>query len=364
MHRDQIQKLLRHWCQRQQQLGPESAFGFRLVIGPRKQPLFAEYADIGAPKSKTKGKGKQKEVPQLNGLLPISQTGTPTPSGSPIMSPNPMYPEIPGGRPTREVAVMEGPTQTAEQIECQLHVERGIGGHQVGSRVDELVRIDMGQMMRLKNMGHQVMGPVNGPNEGLPQYEVPRHWLQELEQITTAEAASGLSIVSPYPRPRPITKTVALLEKAPIFDPAISSATSASGQTIVRPYPRPRPITKKTALQDKEPIIDPALAINAPAPTAQTTEEQVEDVGPPDPVATIHSQSASGSGPDSNTNLEGSSVLGKRNIIVRSPPRKTQARSTQRRKVVTGDDLAYQEAQELLKGGINKRIRKKRIVGF
>jgi hypothetical protein len=41
------------------------------------------------------------------------------------------------------------------------------------------VRIDMGQMMMLKNMGHQVMGPVNGPNEGLPQYEVPRLWLQE-----------------------------------------------------------------------------------------------------------------------------------------------------------------------------------------
>jgi len=306
MHRDQIQNLLRHWCQRQEQLGPESAFGFGVVMGPKKKRLFAEYPNIGAPKAKAKGKGKQTEVPHLDGLLPISPTGTPTPSDSPIESPNPTpnYSPIESPDPTPRGSPIESvdptpsvsplrssnpnATQTPKPSEFQLHAgQQVMREHQVGSWAEGLVRIDMGQMMRLKNMGLQITGPVNGPNEGLPQYEVPRRWLLQLEE-----------------------------------EP-IDIAESASGPTVVRPYPRPRPITKKLAPRDKAPIIDPALASNAQGFTTPTTEQQQGDAGD-DPIAMVHLPSASASGPQSNPNIDGTSVLGKRDTIVCSPPRKTQ----------------------------------------
>ena len=295
MHRDQIQNLLRHWCQRQEQLGPESAFGFRLVMGPKRKRMFADYANMVAPKTKNKGKGKQREV-QLDGLLPISQNETPNPSGSPITDPSPEDADIRGMRP---------------------------------SPLDELVRIDMGRMMKLKNMGHQIMGPVNGPNEGLPQYEVPRHWLQELET-----------------------------------EP-LNNSEAASGPIVIRPYPRPRPITKKSATQNMPPVIDPSLIDQAQNPIELSNEQHQEDLTPDvTDIVNLPSGSGTGPGPVFDSNIIAATVLGKRSTVIHSPPSKTQARNSQRRKVVTGDDLALQEAQELLKGGVNKRSRKRKNNGF
>ena len=42
------------------------------------------------------------------------------------------------------------------------------------------VRIDMAQMLQLKDMGYEALGPVNGPNEELPEYEVPKAWVEDL----------------------------------------------------------------------------------------------------------------------------------------------------------------------------------------
>jgi len=292
MLRDEIQYILRHWCLRQEQLGPESAFGFRLVMGPKKTRILAKYANTLAPKTKTREKGKQREV-QLDGLLPISQNETPNPSGSPINDPSPNGAEIQGMRP---------------------------------SPSDELVRIDMGQMIKLKNMGLQIMGPVNGPNEGFPQYEVPRHWLQELET-----------------------------------EP-LNNSESASGPSTIRPYPHPRPITKKSPPQVMQPVIDPTLINQAQEPI-ELANEQHQEILIPDVTDIFDVQSGSGPVIDSTNNA--ATVLGKRSTIIRSPPRSTQAKNSQRRKVVTGDDLAYQEAQELLKGGVTKRSRKKnKKIGF
>jgi hypothetical protein len=55
-------------------------------------------------------------------------------------------------------------------------------------------------------------------------------------------------------------------------------------------------------------------------------------------------------------------VLGKRSTLMRSPPKKHQTRSTQKRKVTT-DDLAMLEARELLKGAAGKRTRRTRRRG-
>jgi len=188
----------------------------------------------------------------------------------------------------------------------------------------------MAQMVLLKNMGHEVTGPVNGPNEGWPQYEVPRMWLQQL-QIRTENNSE------PVPSP-----------------------------TIPRPYPRPRPITKKAAPEATTPLIDPALvnqihiAPTSPTEHFQHHEDNVthEDDVTHDPNTANGIQS--GSGPDAAAELDAPTVLGKRTPTVRSPPGKAQAQNTRRRKVITPDDLAMKEAQELLKGGITKRTRKKK----
>ena len=62
---------------------------------------------------------------------------------------------------------------------------------------NESARIDMGQMMRLKEMGYEVAGPVNGPNEGLPQYEVLNKYYAKFHSIiTSCDSPCGLNKVS------------------------------------------------------------------------------------------------------------------------------------------------------------------------
>ena len=38
----------------------------------------------------------------------------------------------------------------------------------------------MAQMLQLKDMGYEALGPINGPNEGLPEYQVPKAWVEDL----------------------------------------------------------------------------------------------------------------------------------------------------------------------------------------
>jgi hypothetical protein len=65
-----------------------------------------------------------------------------------------------------------------------------------------LVRINMRQMVQLKERGYIVLGPVNGPNEGLPEFEVLEDWLNSL----SAERPSMLIEVrsGPHSQPQPI----------------------------------------------------------------------------------------------------------------------------------------------------------------
>lgn len=310
MQRLTIQSILRNWYERQQESGPESAFGFELVIGPKRKRLFAAYPPkISGNKSsqQAKKKGKQKDVQQLDDLLPISQIGTPDPTGIPITGPS----EGHGNRAGHHLGgIPSGSTYREQQVHDEVSESRG-------SRSDDLVRIDMGQMVLLRRMGHEVLGPVNGPNEGLPQYEVPRLWLEELQKT--------ISNPKPTPNPAPIT-------------------------TSTRPYPRPRPI-KKTAPPQTVPLIDPALVGQMPMTSATEQLDHCEDnVG-------------SESGPDPmepGPNVSAPTTLGKRNAVLRSPISMRQTRSKQKRKIVTGDDLAMQEAQKLLKGGIRTRRTRKR----
>ena len=57
-----------------------------------------------------------------------------------------------------------------------------------------MVLVDMGNMQRLNNMRYKPFGPVNGPNEGLPEYLVPKKWMEVLQRrgptLDTADIAN------------------------------------------------------------------------------------------------------------------------------------------------------------------------------
>jgi hypothetical protein len=157
-------------------------------MGPKRKRLFAEYPSNAAANALVKGKGKRREVPQLDDLLPISQHVTPSPSGSPIADPSPTQGKNrqiwPGSNS------LAGTCSGVAKMGIEVYGNQQVGHEKEQGRAEELVRIEMGQMVMLKNMGHIIIGPVNGPNEGPPQYEVPRLWLQELETATRTDPVS------------------------------------------------------------------------------------------------------------------------------------------------------------------------------
>ena len=81
MRLEAIQKILRHCYERQEASGPESAFRFANVSGPKNTRVQASYPDDGPSQISAKAKGKQKakQIDQLDGLLPISESVRVTP---------------------------------------------------------------------------------------------------------------------------------------------------------------------------------------------------------------------------------------------------------------------------------------------
>lgn len=314
MNRDAVKTVLRHWYERQEQTGPESAFSFQLFMGPKRRRMFAEYPPRHAPAKPANKKGKQKKVQQLDNLLPISPNGTPDPIGTQIEN------NVGMGKDTEF-----NPENNLDDIASKSSHQQNVGDALVNDprRIrGDVVRIEMGQMAELRKLGHQVPGPINGPNEGLPQYEVPREWLEQL-QIT------GIS--NPEPTPTPIP------------DPIPSA----------RPYPRPRPI-----LERPQNTIDPALVEQTLVDNTSATDHVQRNVTPV-PRDNPASQVATGTArPGTPTVIP--TVLGKRTTLLRSPPSKRQTHTTQKRKIVTGDDLAMQEAQKLMKEGVRTRRTRKR----
>ncbi len=51
---------------------------------------------------------------------------------------------------------------------------------QNGTEHNELITIDMVQMLQLKDMEYEALDPINGPNEGLPECQVPKAWVEDL----------------------------------------------------------------------------------------------------------------------------------------------------------------------------------------
>jgi hypothetical protein len=314
MHRDQILQALRHCYNRQQESGSESAFRFEHVGGPNRKRLLAKYpvpvgnvggqeGQTGQTKSKgkqrvgaqegqagqTKNKGKQRAVDQLEGLLTISQRQSPS-------TPDPVS------------HIVDNRT-----------------------RVPDLVNIDLGQAIKLKELGYEVNGPINGPNEGFPEYQVPRSWLKKLDSQSAPQVDPTPNAPSThlYPRPRPIPKP------------------SQPASTIVIP----------------DHIIDPLLLHDTPLHQTDDSHQNIEN--------NIQGASCPNTGhdhdPKPNTepdpdpgpdNATSSSLLGKEGQVTKLPLKHPSTRST-RRKVMTDDDRAMLEAQELLGRGTRSRVRRR-----
>lgn len=302
MRRDQIQSVLRHWCRRQEDSGPESAFHFQLYMGPNQKHLSAKYPKP-TPTQETrtltaKDKGKHKNTSPLD-----HSNVTPNPNG----------------------------TRGAE---------------------DEWVRIDMGQMMMLRDLGHEVLGPINGPNEGLPQYEVPKSWLQSLElQINKVPTPTPfLTGDRPYLHPSPIPSRPSDLGIATAIDPALL-------------YPMdPIPVAGPSIV---DPVLDAEVSRTADSGSPLASDLQLESRGAiaiKSTIADLGGDMVQTGSFIAQTEPEPGSALGRHDTtplgqLIHLPPGKPQTRSTQKRKVVTTDDLALLEAKELLKGGTMRRTR-------
>lgn len=308
MHLNDIRKVLRHCYGRQAESGPESAFRFALFMGPKRKHLFANYADSsntqpGPSQSeqtrRKKNKGKQREDP-LKGLIPMDELLEPTTDPNANAAGPSNY-----HSPSRETS---DPHTSAQH---------------------DLVRIDMGQMLQLKDMGYEVMGPVNGPSEGYPEYEVPRAMLAALIAHSQTQSALHPSVA----------------------DIALGPSTSGSA-----PIP-----------------IDPALLCQANDTPhhASTSHEHLPDTG-------LHMQSPIHSSsnnvrPITPPNNDAESVdkangtrertpkkrLGKRAqaMVNLSPQTVRQTRSTKKKKKMTNDDLAAIEAQKMLQPGSRRRTK-------
>ena len=155
MQLEQVLSVLRHCHERQSTLGPESAFRFAQVIGRNRQRVLSSYPEerdrrSSPDKRSRRDKGKQRDVEQLQGLLQMEQN-----------------------------------TPDVDRERAHSTLPSGLPGHQSGPAApvgsSDLATIGMGDMLRLKNIGcNEIFGPINGPNQGLPQYQVPSTWLQRL----------------------------------------------------------------------------------------------------------------------------------------------------------------------------------------
>ena len=291
MHLDDIRTVLRHGYNRQAESGPESAFRFGMFVGPKKTRLRAKYPgtlinqeteleensnDVRKKKKGKKGKkgkGKQREDP-LQGLLRIDETETVQNDNRQNLNPS-----------------AAGPSNRSRNAPESSALPP-----------NDMVRVGMAQMLQLKDMGYDVLGPVNGPNEGLPQYEVPKAWV---DLISQSELQHARMPNEPGHCPQP-------------------------------------PMTEPNWTESQQDI-DPVLL-------AHTTHEIPLD----HPTTPPNTNADSGADPERIRHKTPDKQLGKRSQANLSPQAMRQTQSKKKKKV-TGDDLAALEAQEMMQSGSRRR---------
>jgi len=195
----------------------------------------------------------------------------------------------------------------------------------------DLILIGLAEMSKLRNIGcDNIFGPINGPNEGLPQYQVPRHWLERLHDAapTTDSALPRMAETAParpHPRPRPILAGRQGRANSVInqIDPSLLEPGGSDQTTNV---------------------MQPETCNTAPTsiPLATTVHTAGAEIATEPTVLAPNRWSAAKPGPSINL------------------PNRPVTRSSTQRKVMTSDALAMQEAEALLKMSKRNRSQKKR----
>jgi hypothetical protein len=327
MHLSDIQKVLQHCYGLQAEGGPELAFRFAAFIGPKRKHQCANYPKTSntrgtesAPSHrKKKGKGKQREDPSqedpLQGLLRIGDSVEPPASEHFGTDEN-----------------LAGPSNT--RIQRDAEPEPAGATHQHG-----MVRIGMDQMLQLREHGYEVMGPVNGPNEGYPEYEVPRTLLDMLmSQSQPAPNPNQVDLAGATDTADPAQTPIdpALLDQ--VFEqtgPTIDDILHTTTQ-LVDTVQMPAEAMGETSNVTAGPPV-----ISSPRNSRPTTPPNVPG-GPVDPIR----------------NKTPKKRLGKRAQINLSPQPMDQTRRTSKRKKVTDDDLAALEAENMVQSGSKRRSKR------
>lgn len=304
MNLDDIRNVLQHCYTRQVNVNAESAFRFLVVIGPKRKHVHVNSPgsngdELNSRKERRKKKGKGKELADpFVGLLKINPD------------------------PTTTVGTEHPLIGSSDQIQSR----------QLPTR---LVRINMGVMVQLKEMGYPVSGPINGPNEGLPEFEVPEEWLNSLASETPAMPSEvGCA---PDPRPKPIPPTDDQI------DPLLR--VHKPDELLGRLPPRQSPLTQATTPP------------NSPTESTANQESILPEFDNPEvDVSADRDIPPNVENPEITPNRASGSLGRKRNR--QFSPRKTrQANPKTKRKKVTDDDRAVDEAEAL--GELGKRQRRK-----
>jgi hypothetical protein len=336
MHLDDIRKVLQYCYDLQAASGPESAFRFSLFVGPRKKNMFATYPDTHQEsepfRRKDKDKGKQREDP-LQGLLQMEDD----PEGEP--------PTVPDRVVVQAIAPPSGagPSGSKSPTDPEL------------LHTNDLVRIDMGQMLRLRHMGYEVLGPVNGPNEGFPVYEVTRAILGKLKEDERAQN-----------QVRPIAP-----ERLHTSDPALSIDPTLLGQDTIQIGNAMNSFHNAPVIADRahRPSVvhtNATKGLNSRSTDTEMVNLPIND--PPTPPPTIGAEmahDAEGTNIRLTTPPIGALASPKKTPKKRvkkrpqtnlSPDTIPQTRSQKRKKKVTDDDLAALEAHNMVRSG-RRRIK-------
>jgi hypothetical protein len=273
--------------------------------------MLANYPEIANPGAKKhsepvvgrKEKGKQRED-VLQGLLRIDESVEP---------------------PTEEHA---NPSAKA-QLENGSPNERRTHAGAV-SQENDWVRIDMRQMLQLKEMGHDAIGPVNGPNEGYPEYEVSRMVFKKLTHLTEMQQTPNVNEQAAQVRPD-VTES----EHDPI-DPSLLGEETRQIRHEIHSAPNKSPDGSQMQ-SAADSIINQASRCESPtqAPNDIPNSVAITPVAP---------------------NKSARKKITKRAQPNLSPGAMIEARNTKKKKV-TDDDLAALEAQNMLQSG-SKRQRK------
>ena len=232
-----------------------------------------------------------------------------------------------------------------------------------GTEHNELVTIDMAQMLQFKDMGYEALGPINGPNEGLPEYQVPKAWVEDLTSHEQSQNAPKLNeqahdaqstlIELSWSGPHPDT-----------IDPALLVEPSRSG-----PHPDtidPALLVEPSQSGPHPDNIDPALLAQhsnqiarRPDHNSHTSNEALPlpDAGQ-NPLNSI--QHSSNEHPNTNPNNDAVSVpdsegTQNKRLSTGGLANLRQTQSTNKRKKLTADDRAALEAQQMGQSGARRR---------